>query len=262
MPEQKVRTELDGGVLTIILDDDANRNALSTTLMAQFGDAVQRANSDAAVRVVVVTNSGRVFCAGADLSERTAEGERPSADLGAFFRLVTTSPKPFVGRIAGHAVAGGLGLAAAMDLSVGLVDAKFGFTEVRIGVAPAVISVMCLPKMRRADAASALLRGNRFDGTEAARLGLINQAVEPGSLDEATGAIVDDLLRGGPNALDATKSLLSRVPQLPTDEAFTWTAELSARLFDAPEAQEGMTAYLEKRDPSWIGQAGTGAGTP
>jgi methylglutaconyl-CoA hydratase len=146
-----------------------------------------------------------------------------------------------------------MGLAAAMDLSVAVEDTRFGFTEVRRGVAPAMISVLCLPKMRSADAAEAMLLGNRMTGADAARLGLVNRAVPSGELDATVDAFVSDLLAGGPEALAATKQILVRVPGMPVDEAFAWTAQLSADLFRSDEAREGMRAFLEKRSPDWAG---------
>ena len=190
----KVRTELTSGILTITLADPDNRNALSRGLVAELNAAMDRADTDPDVRVVVLTNDGTTFCAGADLSERS-DDDRPDADDVApginVFERIRMSPKPWIGRIAGHAVAGGLGLAAVTDISVAIDTAKMGFSEVRIGVAPAMISVLCLPKMRPADAAAAFLRGNRFLAPEAARLGLINEAVAADDLDGAVEAIVD-----------------------------------------------------------------------
>ncbi|NNC75991.1 MAG: enoyl-CoA hydratase [Acidimicrobiia bacterium] len=248
----KVTTELAGGVLTITLADPDNRNALSSGLVAELVAALDRAEADDDVRVVVLTNEGSVFCAGADLSERTGGDAAPAAaDPALIFSRIMSSAKPFVGRIAGHAVAGGTGLAAAMDISIAVEDAKFGFAEVRIGAVPAIISTVCLPKMRRADAADAMLRGKRFLAPEAARLGLINRAVASEHLDQAVSDVVEDLLLGGPNALAATKQLLARVPGMEPDEATRWTGEISARAFSSEEGQEGMTAYLEKRSPSW-----------
>ena len=249
-----VETHLDGGVLTVTLADEENRNALSSALVGELVTALDAADADPAVRVVVLTNSGRVFCAGADLSERSS-GDKPrvkveAADLFSRFRR---SPKVYVGRIAGHCVAGGMGLAAAMDLSVAIDDAKFGFTEVRRGLAPAMISVLCLPRMRPADAAEAMLLGNRMTGADAARMGLVNRAVPADEMDDVVDGFVADLLAGGPEALAATKQLLVRVPGMPIEEAFAWTAELSAELFRSDEAQEGMRAFLEKRSPDWAG---------
>jgi methylglutaconyl-CoA hydratase len=247
-----VETELTGGVLTVTLADEANRNALGARLVGELVDALDDADADPAVRVVVLTNRGSVFCAGADLSERASEDapaaiRSPQELFGRFAR----SPKPYVGRIAGHCVAGGMGLAAAMDISIAAEDARFGFTEVRVGVAPAVISVVCLPKLRPADARAAFLRGSRFSAAEAAEIGLVNAAVPADRLDEEVDAVVTDLLAGGPGAIAAAKRLLAEVPGTPVDEAFRWTGELSAQLFATEEAREGMRAFLEKRPAAW-----------
>ena len=249
-----VVTDLADGVLTVTLADEDNRNALSSRLTTELTEALDHADADPEVRVVVLTNRGRVFCAGADLSERSSGGSGSSSkpvDPTRLFGRFRESPKPYVGRIAGHCVAGGMGLAAAMDISIAIEEAKFGFTEVRIGVAPAIISVVCLPKIRPADAREAFLRGNRFLAPEAARMGLINAAVPVEELDAAVDAAVTDLKAGGPEAIAAAKQLMARVPGMPIDEAFRWTGELSASLFRGEEAAEGMRAYLDKRPPSW-----------
>ncbi len=252
---ERVTTTLDErGVFTITLDDPDNRNALSQHLCRELIDALRDAAERPEIRVVVLTNTGRIFCAGADLSERSSgtdpDGPAPVDPLD-IFGGIRDLPKPVVGRIAGHAVAGGMGLAASCDLSVAVHGTKFGFTEVRVGVAPAIISVICLPKMRHADAADAFLRGNRFPAEEAARLGLINEAVEEAELDDAVERIVADLLLGGPAALAATKSLLQQVPSRSFADGLTWAAALSAELFESDEAQEGMRSFLEKRPPNW-----------
>lgn len=258
---QKVTTDLTAGVFTITLADPDNRNALSRALTSELMTAMDQVDNDDDIRVVVLTNEGSVFCAGADLSERS-DDDRPQVDgtdsdaddaspLG-FFGRIRRSPKPWVGKINGHAVAGGLGLAAATDISVALDTAKMGFSEVRIGVAPAIISVICLPKMRATEAAEAFLRGNRFLATEAARLGLVNYAVPAEEIDAKVDEIVSDLVLGGPLALAASKQLVNDVPHMPFDEAMVWASTLSGELFESAEGQEGMKAYLEKRTPSWV----------
>ena len=253
-----VETSVAGGVMTITLADEPRRNSLSVQLMTELAAACEAAEADPAVRVVVLTNAGNTFCAGANLSERSsgdaAPGPTPAKapSLPDLFGRFRASPKPYVGRIDGHVVAGGMGLVAALDISIARDDAKFGFSEVRIGVAPAVISVVCLPKMNRADATSAFLRGNRFPATEAARMGLINAAVPADQLDAEVDAVVADLLAGSPQGIAASKQLLARVPGMPAEEAFAWTSELSAQLFNSDEAQEGMRAFLEKRTAAWV----------
>lgn len=248
-----IETEFLRGVLTITLADVERRNSLSAQLTSELVAVLDSADTDPAVRVVVLTNAGTVFCAGANLSERSsAGGASGNIDPRTLFGRFRHSPKPYVGRIAGHCVAGGMGLAAAMDISVAVDHAKFGFTEVRVGVAPAMISVICLPKMRPADAQAAFLRGHRFPAAEAVRMGLINAAVPADALDAEIETIVNDLLAGEPGAIAASKQLIARVPTMTEGEAFDWTADLSARLFASDAAREGMTAYLEKRPASWV----------
>ncbi len=248
--------EIRNRVMTITLSDEARRNALGDQMVVELMDAVDEAERSDDVRVVVVTNRGSVFSAGANLAERL--GDRPPAsgerhyEFYELLRRIRNSPKVFVGRIAGHCVAGGVGLAAVMDVSVAIDSATFGFSEVRLGVAPAVISVVCLPKMRLSDAQSAFLRGNRFSADEAARMGLINASVAVDQIDAQIDAVVNDLLAGEPHALAAAKSLTANVPSMSEEEAFAWTAQLSSTLFQSDEAKEGMAAFFEKRPASWV----------
>ncbi len=249
-----VATTIERGVCTITLADEARRNVLSAAMLNELMDAIDVAETHPLVRVVVMTNRGRTFCAGADLSEQrdAAPGTRPPVGLVDLLQRIRQSSKPFVGRIDGHCVAGGVGLAAVLDVAVAVRQVTFGFTEVRLGLAPAMIAVVCLPKMRRGEAQEAFLRGTRFDGTEAARLGLIAHAVERDDLDATVDAVVNDLLAGEPGAIGEIKRLIAVVPTLEDDEAFAWSAELSARLFTSPSAREGMSAYLEKRPAAWV----------
>ena len=250
-----VETEFSGGVLTVTLADEKRRNTLGHQLVAELSATLDVADRDPTVRVVVLTNRGSVFCAGANLAERSEEASEGASvervNPMAIFGRFRHSPKPYVGRIAGHCVAGGMGLAAALDITVAQESATFGFTEVRIGVAPAMISVVCLPKMRLADAQAAFLRGNRFPATEAARIGLITTAVPDDQLDDEVQAIVADLLAGAASAIAAAKQVTVTVPTMSEDDAFAWTADLSARMFAGDDAREGMTAFLEKRAPTW-----------
>jgi methylglutaconyl-CoA hydratase len=248
-----VETTVAESVMTITLSDEARRNALSAEMISALIEAIDLAEQNPKIRVVILTNKGNVFCAGANLSERSdsTTSAKGTFELSELLQRISHSPKPFVARLAGHCVAGGVGLAAVADVSVAIDTATFGFSEVRIGVAPAIISVVCLPKMRRGDAQSAFLRGGRFSAHEAARLGLINAAVAPEDLDHEVETIVSDLLKGEPNALAAAKLLTITVPHMSEEEAFAWTAELSATLFKSDEAREGMRAFLEKRPASW-----------
>ena len=248
--------ETTGGVATITLNRPASRNALSAELVESLAANVDRAIADPTAKVIVLTGAGTVFCAGADLKERrTVTTSEADDDLPTFVRIfqrIQAAPKPVIAKLNGSALAGGLGLACACDFAIAPKRAMFGFTEVRIGVAPAIISVVCLPKLRPSDAAQLFLTGERIDADEAARVGLITRAVADDELDAAVDSLVAKLLLGGPKAMAASKELLRRVPAFSSqDDAFRWTAALSAALFADDEAIEGMTAFAEKRPPSW-----------
>lgn len=238
------------GVATITLDRPDNRNALSVELVNSLGDNIEAAMTDDAVRVVVLTNEGNTFCAGADL--KGGSTEKPRHSLVTILEQMMDGPKPVVGKIAGHCTGGGNGLAAACDLAIAADDVFFAFTEVRIGVAPAIISVVCLPKMRRADALELFLTGKRCPAPRAADIGLVNRVVPRGELDGALAELVGDLVGGGPNALAAAKRLVYRVPAMGRDDAFTWTEKLSADLFRSEEAAAGIRAFREKSTPPWV----------
>jgi methylglutaconyl-CoA hydratase len=256
-----VRIATDRGVMTATLADVENRNALGGALIRGLLHAIAAVNADAGLRALVVTNEGGTFCAGANLKERSAAGGAGGGVGGGgggagggfddLLVAVQTSPKPIVGRIAGHVVGGGNGLAAALDISIAADDVKFGFTEVRLGLAPAIISVVCLPKMRRGEALDVFLRGQRFSASRAAELGLINRAVPREALDAAVDEVLADLRLGGPTALGVAKRLVYEVPGREQQEALRWTAKLSMDLFAGAEAAEGMKAFLQKRKPSW-----------
>ncbi len=144
-----------------------------------------------------------------------------------------------------------MGLAAACDISIAADDVRFGFTEVRIGVAPAIISVVCLPKMRVGDALELFLSGERVEAARAVEVGLINRSVARESLDHSVASILAALLQGSPHALAAAKRLVYEVPGMAREAAFEWTARLSSELFAAADAREGRAAFGERRPPSW-----------
>ena len=248
-----VKVETAQGVMTATLADVENRNALGAGLMQGLRDALAAANADPDVRALVVTNEGSTFCAGANLKQasRRSGPPRGSTSLETLLGEIQTSPTPVIGRIAGHAVGGGIGLACALDISIASEDVKFGFSEVRLGVVPAIISVVCLPKMRPGDAMEAFLRGHRFPAMRAVELGLINRAVPASQLDAAVDEVVADLRKGGPNALGIAKRLVHEVPRMMPERAFEWTSGLSADLFTSEEAAEGVKAWRDKRSPSW-----------
>lgn len=249
----EVRIEAADGILTVTLADVENRNALGAIVVGGLHDAIGRANADPKIRAVVVTNEGSTFCAGANLKEQSgaAKGARAPVGFEELLGEIQQSPTPIIGKIKGHVVGGGNGLAAALDIAIAQDDVKFGFTEVRLGVAPAIISVVCLPKMRRGEAMEAFLRGHRFPASRAAELGLISRAVPAAELDAAVEEVLADLRLGGPEALGFAKSLVYQVPGMEQGEAFAWTAELSQRLFRGEEAAAGMKAFLKREKAPW-----------
>ena len=249
----EVRVETRAGVMTVTLADVGNRNALGAALLQGIHDAIASANADDAVRAVVITNEGNTFCAGANLKQQSGAqaGDHPAVGFEEVLEAIQRSPTPIVGRIDGHVVGGGNGLAAALDISIASEDSKFGFTEVRLGVIPAIISVVCLPKMRRGEALEAFMRGNRFPAARAVELGLINRAVPKDQLDAAVGEVLADLRKGGPTAVGLAKALVYDVPAMEQKDAFAYTARLSGELFRGEEAKEGMAAFLGKRKAAW-----------
>ncbi len=256
-----VLTSFDDGVATVTLNVPERKNSLSTMLVNALADRLDEAIASDEVRVIVLTNTGNTFCAGADLSSDAPGSQKGGRSFVDLFRIIQASPTPIIGRIDGHATGGGVGLAAVCDISVMRNDAKIGFTEVRLGVAPAVISVVCLPKMRRADASELFLTGERFTPDRAAEVGLINRSVAPEDINATIEGFIDKVVRGGPLALGAAKELINRVPDMATDEAFTWTAAASAALFASEEASAGIAAFRERSDAPWV-PAGRTTDTP
>ncbi|MGN5379148.1 enoyl-CoA hydratase family protein [Streptomyces lasalocidi] len=233
------------GVETLSLDATGTRNALSAALVSGLASALADCAADADVRAVVLTHSGNTFSAGADLRDPP----EPDALVG-LLRQIVELPRPVVARVTGHVRAGGLGLLAACDLAAASATATFAFTEVRIGVAPAVISLPVIPRTDPRALARYYLTGERFDPAEAVRLGLLTTAGE--DVDEALAPILDGLRRSSPEALAETKRLLTaRVLETFDRDAAELTA-LSARLFASGPAREGMTAFLQKRDAAWV----------
>ncbi|WP_406146802.1 enoyl-CoA hydratase family protein [Streptomyces sp. NBC_01012] len=235
------------GITTLTLDSPANRNALSARLVGELAGALETCGADDTVRAVVLTHTGNTFCAGADL---TAPPDPHT--LVALLRTVIALPKPVVARVTGHVRAGGLGLLGACDISVAGPGASFALTESRLGLAPAVISLPLLPRLDPTAAARYSLTGERFDGTEAARIGLVSVAAGPDGVDKALVPVLDGLRRASPQGLAASKELVTATVLRSFDSHTEDVIARSAALFASEDAQEGMTAFLERRDPAWV----------
>lgn len=250
-----VRTVTAAGVTTITLDSPANRNALSAQLMRELLEGLGAALTDPTVRAVVISHTGPVFCSGADLKE-TAEaresGKVPAELLADVLAAIWEFPKPVLARIAGPARAGGLGLIAAADIAVCAREATFAFSEVRLGVIPAVISATVLPRLAPRAAAALYLTGDVFDGARAAEIGLVTAAVEADGLDAAVSAYTESLVRGGPLALAGTKQLLRRRPAETVRADLAELSDRSAGYFRSAEGREGVAAFREKRPAAWV----------
>jgi len=245
-------------VATITFNRPDAKNRLDAASMQTLADHLRTAGEASNVRAVVITGTGTTFCAGADLAAvANADGFSGSGPelLVAALQSILDCPKPVIAKIGGHVAGGGNGIIAACDLAIASADARFAFSEVRVGVAPSVISVVCLAVMHRRDAQELLLTGERVDAERVLRAGLITQVVPSNALDAAVAGMVDQLRAGGPEAVAQTKELLQRVPTMDQAEAFAWTAQKSAALFSSEEAREGMTAFLQKRSPSWLNDA-------
>jgi enoyl-CoA hydratase/methylglutaconyl-CoA hydratase len=243
-----VRLEVAAGVATITLDSPHNRNALSRALVGQLSQALDDSAADDSVKVVLLRSSQRVFCSGADMSEASEHGMTDGArGLIALFRKVVAHPKPVVAVLAGPVRAGGIGILGACDVVVATDESTFAFTEARLGLAPAVISLTTLPRMTDRAASLTYLSGETFDGREAARIGLVTQAVPTDDLEPAVASVVASLAKSTTQGLSETKHLLNSRLLADIDGQGDDLAAMSARLFGSDEAREAMRAFLEKR---------------
>jgi len=242
-----VHTTLEGGVATITLDSQPNRNALSRQLLTELHAGIDHAES-ANARVIVLRHEGPAFCAGADLKERSdaPADSRPFVD--ALERLMDTD-RPTIAAVNGAVRAGGIGLMASCDLVVVHDSTTFALTEVRIGVAAAIISVPILARVPAGKIAAAMLTGERFDATEARAIGLVTHV--SADVEATVAELCDGILAGAPRAVAETKRLLHTVPTLDRPEAFEAMRALSDELFAGPDAAKGMAAFAEKRTPVW-----------
>ena len=253
------------GVVSVTLDRPEVRNAFDAELIRRLRETFVDLADDRAARVVVVPGAGAVFCAGADLSWMSGMREasfddnvEDSRGFERMLRAVHECPQPVVARVNGHALGGGSGLVACADIVVAVEGAKFGFTEVRLGLAPAVISPYVLPKIGASAGRHLFLTGERFDATEARRLGLVHRVTAPEDLDATVEQVVADLLSGGPSAQAEIKELIPRVLEAGGPAAAVHvTAEVIARLRVSEEGQEGMRAFFERRAPRWIEPGGS-----
>ena len=251
-----------GAPRQIALNRPEVHNAFDDGLIAELTAALVDAGRDDAVRAVVLTGTGASFSAGADLNwmrgmaaASEEDNREDSLRLAALVRTLQFCPKPTLARVNGAAYGGGVGLVAACDIAIGAEGAKFGLTEVKLGLVPAVISPYVVAAIGLRQARRLFLTGEVFDAAEAQRIGLLHQVVAPGALDEAVAFALKLLAKTGPQAQREAKHLAYRIGGLDehaAERADQRNAELIARLRVSPEGQEGLTAFLDKRAPAWI----------
>ena len=256
MTEQLVVYEISKGLGVITLASPHNHNALSNGLCQGLLASLQKAIEDDSVRMILLRAEGRSFCAGADLKGggggavgKEAGGPRPV--FSEALLNLWNCPKPVVGRIQGAAYGGGLGLIAACDLAVCVDSARFSFSEVRLGLTPAIISVFILRKIGLSLAGPLFLSGERFTAEQALAMGLFQRVVPAGALDDVLDKLLGELAQGGPKALQETKKLLRAIPLLDLEQGLDLAHQTNQRLFTSEEGREGMAAFVEKRPPKW-----------
>ena len=248
----------DSPVLRVGLNRPDTHNALNADLIEEVTVCFDELSNDEQVRAVVLSGAGRSFCAGADIGymRDTAgfsyeENLEDARNLAAMFRAVEECPKPVVAKVRGAAIGGGAGLVAAVDVAVAEESAVFSFSEVRLGIAPATIAPFVVRKVGHSHARRLFLTGERFKAEQARAFGLVHEVIPEDGLDAAVEKKVGQLLKGGPEALAATKALLRELREAMPEEATGLMAHRIADLRTGEEGQEGLGAFIEKRDPSW-----------
>ena len=255
--EHLKRTD-DGAVVTVTLARPDSHNALNAALIEELTRCFEEVSDDERVRAVVLAGEGRSFCAGADVGymRETAafsyeENLEDARRLAMMFWTIYECPKPVVAKVQGAAMGGGAGLAAVADVAVVDAEARFAFSEVRLGIAPATIAPFVVRKIGASHARSLFLTGERFDAERAREIGLTHEVVSSEELDAAVEEKVKELLRGGPVAQATVKALLRRLETAEPMEAPGLTARVISELRSGEEGQEGLAAFLEKREPRW-----------
>jgi methylglutaconyl-CoA hydratase len=255
---ERIELERDGVVARVWLNRPEVRNALDGGTVAELRSLLFELGSDDTVRVIVLGGRGKAFCAGADLnwmrtmaSFTREDNLREAQSLADLFFTVYDSPKPVVARVHGAALGGGSGLVAACDIAIAAHDTVFGFTEVRLGLIPSVISPYVFPRIGESAARELFLTGERIDARKAHEIGLLRAAVPLEDLDAAVDERVTRLLEAGPRAIAEVKELIEEIAFRRVEDVQRYTVERIAELRASPEGQEGMRAFLEKRKPRW-----------
>ena len=249
-----------GGIATLTLNRPEKRNAVSFELIADLMAALDAAEKSAA-QVVILTGAGQAFCAGLDLEalkgllgRKHEENVKDSATMAALFRRIYDFPKPTIAAVNGAAIAGGTGIATMCDFTLAVPEAKFGYTEVRIGFVPAIVSSFLVTQVGHKIARDLLLTGRLFDAAEAQRYGLVNEVVPAEQLMPRARALAATLMANSPSSVRATKRLINSFIAEQLDQQIAQAIEDNARIRTTDDFREGITSFLEKRKPKWTGK--------
>ncbi len=260
MSFQTIALAYDSGIATITLNRPERRNALNSSLLQELLGAFEEIESSDA-QVVVLAGSGKAFCAGLDLEELKAlvgkshaENLEDSERIAKVFRRLYDFPKPTIAAVNGAAIAGGTGLATMCDFTLAVPEAKFGYTEVRIGFVPAIVSSILVWQVGHKIARDLLLTGRIFEAAEAHRVGLVNEIVAPERLMARTRELAAQLMENSPSSVRATKRLINRFISTQLDQQIADAIENNARIRTTDDFREGVSSFLEKRKPRWSGK--------
>jgi methylglutaconyl-CoA hydratase len=253
--------ETDGHLSTITLNRPDKRNAISTQMIAELLaalDAIEKTHT----RVVILTATGKAFCAGMDLEllqaiarQTPAENQEDSKRIAKMFRKIWSFSRPLIAAVNGHALAGGCGIATLCDFTLAVPEAKFGYTEVKIGFLPAIVSVFLTRQVGEKRARDLLLTGRLIEAAEAKEMGLVNEIVSADNLMKRANELAETILAASPSSVTRAKHLLVSAAAAGVDHDLERAVLESARVRCTPDFQEGLAAFLEKRKPVWQGDA-------
>jgi methylglutaconyl-CoA hydratase len=259
MADTTIELTVDAGVARVTLARPDVRNAFNANLIGELHAIFTRIAAADDIRAVVLAGQGKVFCGGADINwmreslDLSFEANAIDAErMSDMFRAIDNCPKPVIARVHGAALGGGAGLAACCDIVIAGEEAVFGFTEVKLGIIPAVISPFVLAKIGASNARALFLTGERFDATRAQAIGLVHRVVHIGDLDDAVNATISEIRSAGPYAVSAAKLLVRRVLDATYEESRSITAQAIANARISPEGQEGLRAFLERRKAEFV----------
>lgn len=260
MPFQTIQLAYEAGIATITLNRPEKRNALSFQLLDEFISALDEIERSDAL-VTIVTGAGKAFCAGMDLEElhsligkSHAENVQDSRRMARFFRRLYDFPKPTIAAVNGAAIAGGTGIATMCDFTLAVPEAKFGYTEVRIGFVPALVSSILVWQVGHKIARDLLLTGRIFDAAEGHRYGLVNEVVAPERLPGRTRELAAQIMANSPSSVQATKKLVNGFISKVLDQQVEEAIEGNAAIRQTADFREGISSFLEKRTPRWTGK--------